>query len=78
MPRVLSEKHKAALADGRRRRAAERAAEKDAHRIEFKEWCDRDADRWAAFLRGDITRDERLAASRLDPMPALYGEAEEC
>jgi hypothetical protein len=76
MPRVLSDEHKAALAAGRERRAAERRAVKDAERLNFKAWTVRDADRWLQYKRGYITRDEWLQAGREDPMPSLYGEDE--
>ena len=77
MPRTLSDDHKAALAAGRQRRAEARRAAAAQRRIIFKEWTVRDADRWADYQRGYITRDEWLAAQREDPMPALYEDEEE-
>ena len=77
MPRTLSDEHKAALAAGRQRRADARRAEREAIRATFKAWTERDAQRWLNFKNGFITREERIAAEREDPMPALYGEAED-
>lgn len=73
MPKILSESHKKALAEGRSKRAAERAAAAAKSFEEFSAWSQRDAVLWASFNRGEITRDEYKRQA--GPMPAIVEAA---
>ena len=74
MPRILTDAHKKALAEGRERAAAERAAAAAKSFKTFAKWSERDAILWASFNRGEISREQYKEQS--GPMPAIISQEE--